>query len=270
MEENGKGSGKSMTEQVLLRKESGLYILTLNRPEAANSLNSSLVSELLSLLGDIKHDREAKVMILTGAGSRAFCAGADLKERKEMAEWEVPKAVEAIGGVMNAVADLPQPVIAAMNGGAFGGGLELALACDFRIAADTAKMGLTETALGIIPGAGGTQRLPRIIGVTAAKELIYTAKKITAEEAVRIGLVSKAVEAQNVIREARILAQEIMENAPIALAQAKRAIDTGMETDLHSGIIIESLCYAKTIQTKDRLEGLKAFTEKRKPVYRGE
>ncbi|HJV30895.1 MAG TPA: enoyl-CoA hydratase-related protein, partial [Bacillales bacterium] len=174
----------SFAKTILVEKRvDGIAIITLNRPNAANALSKEMLLELQNVLDDLKNNREIRVVILTGSGEKVFCAGADLKERKEMSERSVTKAVHLIGTTVNKVAALPQPVIAVLNGGAFGGGLELALACDLRIGALEAKLGLTETSLAIIPGAGGTQRLPRLIGIGKAKELIYTAKQLSAEEA---------------------------------------------------------------------------------------
>lgn len=250
--------------------DNGVAILTLNRPEAANALSLTMLNELREIQQQLKFKRNVRCVIVTGAGEKAFCAGADLKERAQMNETEVRQTVSLIRETINEFEQLPQPVICAMNGAAFGGGLELALACDIRIAADTAKMGLTETSLGIIPGAGGTQRLPRLIGTGRAKELIYTAKRITAAEAERIGLVEYVVPPLQLLEKAHEIANQIVENAPIAVAQAKLAINRGLEVDLYSGLKLEQMAYEITIPTKDRLEGLQAFKEKRKPVYKGE
>ncbi|AEP01061.1 MULTISPECIES: enoyl-CoA hydratase [Heyndrickxia] len=258
-----------MTGTVLLEKQDGIAVMTLNRSEAANALSKEMLSDMHEVLSEIKKDRSTRVVILTGAGEKVFCAGADLKERKGMNEEEVLQAVRKIGAVVNETAALPQPVIAALNGSAFGGGLELALACDLRIGAREAKYGLTETSLAIIPGAGGTQRLPRLIGVGKAKELIYTARRLTAEEAAAIGLLEYAVPRAAVIEKAFELAGEMQKNGPIALRQAKTAIDQGTETGLSAGLKIEELAYNALIPTEDRLEGLRAFAEKRTPVYKG-
>ncbi|MGX1983880.1 short chain enoyl-CoA hydratase [Thermolongibacillus altinsuensis] len=248
----------------------GIAILTLNRPEAANALSLNLLHELRAIQQELKFNRNVRCVIVTGAGEKVFCAGADLKERAQMNETQVRQTVSLIREVINEFEQLPQPVICAINGGAFGGGLELALACDIRIAADTAKMGLTETSLAIIPGAGGTQRLPRLIGKGRAKELIYTAKRISAFEAEKIGLVEYVVPSEQLLNQAIQMANQIVENAPIAVAQAKMAINRGLEVDLNTGLKIEQMAYEVTIPTKDRLEGLQAFKEKRKPVYKGE
>ncbi|WP_374720275.1 enoyl-CoA hydratase [Parageobacillus toebii] len=250
--------------------ENGIAIITLNRPESANALSTALLYELSHLLYDLAFRRDVRVVIFTGAGEKVFCAGADLKERAGMNETEVRKTVKLIRETINQIEQLPQPVICALNGSAFGGGLELALACDIRVAADTAQLGLTETSLGIIPGAGGTQRLPRLIGKGKAKELIFTAKRITAKEAEQIGLVEYVVPREQLMEKAMEIAEQIVVNAPIAVMQAKIAINRGLDVDLATGLRIEQMAYDITIPTKDRLEGLQAFKEKRKPVYKGE
>lgn len=259
-----------MSANILVEKQHGVIVLTLNRQNVANALNNDLLIELCELVTTIQNDKEIRCVIITGNGERAFCAGADLKERKAMNTFEVRQAVTLIRETISLIEALPQPVIAAINGVAFGGGLELALACDIRLASDSASFGLTETSLAIIPGAGGTQRLPRLIGIAKAKELILTAKRITSIEAESIGLISKSVSQDKLLHEAISLAEIISNNGPIAVQQAKKAIRLGMETDLQTGLQIEALCYAETIATTDRLEGLQAFSEKRKPVYKGE
>lgn len=254
---------------VQLEIKDRLAIITLNRPEAANAMSRAMLQAYIEVLEQVAHDRSIRVVLLTGAGEKVFCAGADLKERQQMDEVTTKKTIALIGEAITKTEQLPQPVIAMMNGMALGGGLELALACDIRVAATTAKLGLTETSLGIIPGAGGTQRLPRLIGTGRAKELIYTARRITAEEAVQLGLVEHIYIQELLREETEKLALEIAENAPLALIQAKRAIQQGMQTDLKTGIDIERLAYERLLQTEDRLEGLAAFKEKRAPQYEG-
>lgn len=244
-------------------------IVTLNRKEAANALSLKLLDKLNKIAREIEKNDSIRCVIITGAGNKAFCAGADLKERRGMTEDEVIKTVTYIGETILNIEKIQVPVIAAINGVAFGGGLELALACDIRLAANHVKMGLTETSLAIIPGAGGTQRLPRLIGTGQAKRLIYTAVPIDAEEAYKIGLVELLVTHDNLLQEAKLLAKKIVSNGPIAVKQAKEAINKGIETDLYTGLTIEHQCYKQTIPTEDRLEGLQAFKEKRKPEYKG-
>lgn len=244
--------------------------ITLKRPNAANSLSIQMVSELDHIVSEIKNDPTVRCVIITGQGTKAFCAGADLKERASMNEKEVRQTLYGIRQMIERIASLPQPVIAAINGAALGGGTELALACDLRIASEHAYLGLTETSLGIIPGAGGTQRLPRLIGKGRAKELIYTARKVTAQESLKIGLVEYVSKAEELEKDAVHLAEKIVRNAPIAVTQAKFAIDKGSEVDLLTGLALERKAYEITIPTKDRQEGLKAFKEKRTPSYKGE
>jgi len=222
------------------------------------------------LIGEIALDAEIRVVIVTGAGEKAFCSGADLKERSTMPQSQVQEYIRTIRDTFSELEKLPKPVIAAINGLALGGGTELALSCDIRVMSDTAQMGLTETSLGIIPGAGGTQRLPRLVGKGIAKELIFTARRVHPEEALSIGLVNRVVPLDQLMATSLSLAHSIAANAPLALAQAKYAIDCGMEIDLASGLMVESNAYQLLVPTKDRLEGLQAFKEKRKPVYRGE
>lgn len=243
-------------------------LLTLNREGSRNALSQQLLYELAEQIEKIDHNKEIYCTVITGAGDRAFCAGADLKERRGMSDTEVIQAVKQIGKTVQRIELMKMPVIAAINGAAFGGGLELALACDIRIAKEGVKMGLTETSLAIIPGAGGTQRLLRLVGLGKAKELIFTAQPMTASEALEIGLVEQLT-TDDVVDKALEMAQTIANNGPIALEQAKRAIQLGAETDLTTGLSIEYLCYEKTIPTEDRQEGLLAFKEKRKPIYYG-
>lgn len=249
--------------------EDSIGLITLSRPEAANAMSVQLLHELSDTLDQINGDPAVRVVLLTGAGEKAFCAGADLKERKGMSDQQVKKIVQLIGATVAKVETLAQPVIAVLNGVAFGGGLELALACDLRIAATHVKLGLTETSLGIIPGAGGTQRLPRLIGLGKAKELIYTARRLNAEEAENYGIIEYVYEGHEVLDKAQQLALEMAKNAPLSLVQAKVAINQGVEVDLATGLKIESLAFSALIPTEDRLEGLLAFQEKRAPQYSG-
>jgi enoyl-CoA hydratase/carnithine racemase len=255
---------------VLLRKEGAIGVLTLNRPEVYNCLDLETLFTLRRLIAEIGADREIRAVIVTGAGEKAFCSGADLKERRTMTDRQVQLYIRTIRDTFSELERLPKPVIAAINGVALGGGTELALACDLRVMSESAQMGLTETSLGIIPGAGGTQRLPRLIGKGKAKELIFTARRVHADEALAIGLVNRTAPRDQVMASALALAEEMAANAPLALAQAKFAIDYGMEADLATGLAMESNAYQVLIPTRDRLEGLEAFKEKRKPVYRGE
>lgn len=259
-----------MDDKVLLTEErNGIAILTLNRPEVMNSFNFELLHALKEEIDTLKFKPGIRVVIITGAGKKAFCAGADLKERATMSELQVKSFIFTIRNLFTSIEYLNKPVIAAINGVALGGGTELSLACDIRIASLNASMGLTETRLAIIPGAGGTQRLPRLIGRGKAKELIFTGRRVNAGEALQIGLVNQICEPESLLEECLKMAAMICETGPIAIEQAKYAINYGLETDLHTGLGIESNAYWVTIPTEDRLEGLAAFKEKRKPVYKG-
>lgn len=259
-----------MNDGVLLREEdNGIVTLTLNRPEVMNSFNFQLLHALREQVEDVRFKRDVRVIIITGAGEKAFCSGADLKERTTLSPDQVKEFIFTIRNLFTSIEQLNKAVIGAVNGVALGGGTELALACDIRIASMNASMGLTETRLAIIPGAGGTQRLPRLVGRGKAKELIFTGKRIGAEEALNIGLVNQICEPEDLLDECKKLAAMICETGPIAIEQAKYAINYGIEADLHTGLALESNAYWVTIPTEDRLEGLAAFREKRKPVYKG-
>lgn len=259
-----------MTEALVLwQVDQGIATITLNRPQQANALSAGLLEALAGVASQLEKRSDIRVAIVTGAGEKAFCAGADLKERLAMPQAAVPQAVALIRNTINAVAALPFPVIAAINGGAFGGGAELALACDLRVAVASAKLGLTETSLAIIPGAGGTQRLSRLIGVAKAKELIYTARRIDADTALALGLINQLVADGELMPAVLRLAGDIARNGPVAVRQAKLAIDRGLDVDLPTGLAIEASAYEGVISTEDRLEGLQAFAEKRPPDYRG-
>lgn len=250
--------------------DAGIVRLGLDRPAAKNALGRQLLGEFRAALGSLARDRGARVLILHSLVEGVFCAGADLKERAGMAPAEVEAFVRGLRAAFTDLEDLPLPTIAVIEGAALGGGLELALACDFRVAGAEARLGLPETGLAIIPGAGGTQRLPRLIGRSKAKELIFTGRRIGAEDAARLGLADHAVPAGTAMDRALDLAREILPNGPIALRAAKAAINGGLEMDRDSGLALERACYGQVIPTTDRLEGLAAFREKRKPVYRGE
>lgn len=252
------------------RSDDGIATLTFNRPEARNAFSRALADAVIAALDEIEHDKSVRVVVLTGSGDRAFSAGADLKERITMDETEVRRFVSRLQGTMSRLERMAKPVIAAINGFALGGGLELALACDIRIMSSSAQVGLTETRLGIIPGAGGTQRLPRVVGVAWAKELIFTGRRIDGAEAARIGLVTHVTAPEELLPTAYRIAREIIGNAPIAVAQAKHAIQAGAQCDLETGLAIERNAYQVTIPTQDRIEALVAFREKRAPVFQGE
>lgn len=250
-------------------KKKHIGIITLHRPEAANAMSRSLLQSLCQQINMIHEDPDIRVVIVTGAGTKAFCAGADLKERKTMNDHEVIDTVKLIGKTVNELENMAIPTIAAINGVAFGGGLELALGCDIRIASNDTRLGLTETSLGIIPGAGGTQRLSRIVSTGQAKKLIFTAQPIDSEEAKSIGLLEEVVDDVDLLPTVMEWAELIASNAPIAMKLAKQAINNGVELSLKEGLALEHTYYQQTIDTADRLEGLQAFAEKRKPNYVG-
>lgn len=248
----------------------GIATVTLNRVAAHNALSVEMLEQFLDALYALKFDPDVRVIVVTGAGEKSFCAGADLIQRGQMDLPQTRQHINLIRTAVNELDAMPQPTIAAVNGVAFGGGTELTLAADIRIASPNAKFGLTEVALAIIPGAGGTQRLPRLIGVAKAKELILTARRIDATEAERIGLVNYVVAQEELLEKAYSLAREITNNGPLAVRQAKLAINKGTEVDLATGLAIEQNAYEVIIPSQDRLEGLRAFKEKRPPVYKGE
>jgi methylglutaconyl-CoA hydratase len=252
------------------KRDDGIIVVTINRPERMNALDRPTLAAGRELIRDILYDRTVRVLIVTGAGGKAFCAGADLKEREGMTMDQVRQYIAYIRDTFTEIENLPIPVIAAINGFALGGGLELALACDIRVAARSARMALNETSLGIIPGGGGTQRLSRLVGRGVAKELVLTARWVGAQEAVDIGLVNHVVDDDKLMVKALEVATQIIANGPVAITQAKFVINRGVELPLQEALRLESEAYEVCIPTKDRLEALAAFKEKRKPQFRGE
>jgi len=265
---------KGFQLQRLEGKHEGIVVFGLNRAAAKNSINQDMLDSFRAAMASVRHDRSVRVVILRSLVPGIFCAGADLKARAKMRPEEVAPFVSGTRDAIGGLESLPMPVLAAIDGAALGGGLELALATDMRVAATNAKIGLVETKLAIIPGAGGTQRLPRVVGAAKAKELIFTAAVLNGDEAAAIGLANYSV-AQNEAGDAAYcksleIAEKILPNGPVGVKMAKTAITKGMEVDLSSGLSIEEGCYAQVIPTKDRLEGLAAFKEKRKPNFKGE
>jgi enoyl-CoA hydratase/carnithine racemase len=265
-------AAEDATQLVLVERRGRAAFVTLNRPDAANALSKGLVAALqgafTELAAGLKHGDDVRAVVVTGAG-KAFSAGADLKERRTMSLDQTWGFLDELNRLMNAVATFPRAVIAAINGAAFGGGLELALACDIRIAADTAELGLTEVRLGVIPGAGGTQRLARVASVAAAKELILTGRRVRAQRAYALGIVSDVVPAVDLTDAAAKLAEEIAVAGPLAVAAAKRAIDEGSALPLADALALEATCYEEVLASDDRNEGLAAFAEKRPPAFKG-
>jgi len=257
-------------ELVSCAREGDIVWLRIERPEVMNCLSFPTLRRFRTLLEELREDLSIRCILIEGAGDRAFCAGADLKERKTMPAERVPEFVKNIRGLMDDVDSMPQPTIAVVGGFAFGGGTELLLSCDLRVAGSNAKFGLTETTLAIIPGAGGTQRLPRLIGKSRAKDLILTGRRIGTEEAASIGLVNRVAPEGELRETALAVAAEIASNGPVAVRAAKAAIDEGCEAPLPQGLEIEARCYERVLPTQDRLEALAAFAEKRKPQFRGQ
>ena len=243
--------------------------ITLNRPDVRNALSRAVNLQLQELAGELDHRDDVRAVVVTGAGEKAFCAGADLKERRGVPASESASYLNAIAGAINAIGEVRKPTICAMNGSAYGGGLELALACDFRICADSAEMGLTEVRLGIIPGAGGTQRLPRLVGEARAKEMILLGRRIPAARALEIGLVHQAVPRAQLRAAVDGLLAELALCAPLSVSSAMSAIERCHGRALDDALAIERECYEVTLFSEDRDEGLAAFAEGRPPVYRG-
>lgn len=247
----------------------GIVLLGLCRPEAKNALGRQLLGELEAALAALAEAPAARVVVLHSLVPGAFCAGADLKERAGMTAEQAEAFVDRLRNAFTALAALALPTVAAIEGAALGGGLELALACDLRVAGGEAQLGLPETSLAIIPGAGGTQRLPRLVGPARAKDLVFTGRRIGAAEALGMGLVDRLAEAGQGLATALDLARQISPNGPVALRVAKEAIDHGLDLDLERGLDLERACYRRVLPTEDRLEGLAAFRERRQPDYRG-
>lgn len=248
-------------------KVKGMYFLNMNRPRSKNAVSMTFLKEFKECLDHFRTDNATRVVILRSLVNAVFCSGADLKERISFTPEQVSNFVNFLQLTFTELSSMPVPTIAAIDGVALGGGLEMSLCCDFRIAGREAKMGLPETKLAIFPGAGGTQRLPRLIGLAQAKKLIYTGCIIDMHKAEAIGLVHEAV--PEALPRAIELAKEMLQQGPIAMRLAKKAIDHGSELDIASGLAFEQACYAQLIPTEDRIEGLRAFVEKRKPVYKG-
>ena len=254
---------------IVYEKSEGIATITLNRPEALNAFSKEVVSEVLQALEDIRSDESVRVVILTGAGEKAFSAGADIKAMIGMNSLKA-KELSLMGEKLClALENLEKPVIAALNGYALGGGLEVAMSCDLRIASENSLMGQTEINIGLIPGWGGTQRLTRLVGRTKAKEMVFTGKMIDAKTAEQLGIVNMAVPADKFRETVRQFALELASKAPVALRVAKALIDKGAEIGLDSALALEREGFGVVASTEDLQEGVKAFTEKRKPVFKG-
>lgn len=256
-------------ETLILDKKDHFLWIKLNRPEAMNALNTKMGEELFATLTETAVDPAIWVVGLTTTNDKAFGVGADLKERKDMTTEQIARQRALFTRMVLALKAMPQPVIAGIKGFTLGGGLELALCADMIIAGENAQVGLPEVRVGLIPGNGGTQYLPRLIGKNRAKELIFTGRRISAQEAQAMGIVNRVVPVDKVEETIWQLAQEILASAPIAVRQAKRSIDMGMDVDLSTGLQIEFEAYKVNLATEDRQEGIRAFNEKRPPQWKG-
>jgi enoyl-CoA hydratase/carnithine racemase len=254
-------------ETLVLEKKGHFCWLKLNRPDALNALNTQMAKDLLEASQEVALDREVWVVGLTTTSEKSFGVGADLKERNQMSVEDLARQRVLFVRTMNSVRAIPQPVIAGVKGFALGGGFEMALAADIIVAGENAQFGLPEVRVGLIPGNGGTQNLPRVIGKMRAKEMIFTGKRISAQEAMAMGIVSRVVPVDQVEGAVFKLAEEICANSPIAVRQAKRAVNLGMEVDLNTGLQIEIETYNVNMVTEDRQEGIRAFNEKRPPKW---
>jgi len=256
-------------KNILYEKKNGVATITINRPKALNSMNEETILEISSTLDDIRKDENVKVVVITGAGNRAFSAGADINMMKGRGTLEGRRSSQLGQRLMNEVEDLEKPVIAAINGYALGGGLELAMACDLRIASENAKLGQPEINIGLIPGWGGTQRLPRLVGAGIAKEMIFTGKMIDAKTAERLGLLNVVVPPEQLKKAVKELVMELINKPPIGIELAKQLINNSTETDLRVGLTHEAEAFGVLASTEDFKEGVAAFLEKRKPKFKG-
>jgi enoyl-CoA hydratase len=255
-------------ENISLSVEEGIAILKVNRPKVLNALNRATLLEIQRALKELEKDPGVRVLIITGEGEKAFVAGADISEMAPMNPKEALEFSKLGHETLSLLEDFPCPVIAAVNGYALGGGLELVLACDIILASENARLGLPEVTLGICPGFGGTQRLPRLIGKARAKELIFTGEMIDAKKAYEYGIVNKVVPQDKLLDEAKEIARKIAKNGPLAVRTAKRLVEMGLETSLRNGEAMEMEAWANLFATEDQKEGMKAFLEKRKPEFK--
>lgn len=256
---------------VTYKKEEGIATVTINRPEVRNALNRLTRKELLQILQEVRTDKDISVLILTGAGDKAFISGSDITELRELSPLQMQEFMATIGQQLYTdFENLEMPSIARINGFCLGAGLELAMCCDLRVASENARFGQPEVNLGIIPSGGGTQRLPRLVGLAKAKELIYTGDLIDAKEAERIGLVNKVVPLDKLDETVKDLARKIVGKSPIIIKIAKKAINKGMQASLDVGLAYEAGAQCLCFTTKDHTEGLNAFLEKRPPKFTGE
>jgi len=256
-------------ENIIFVVENNIATITFNRPKALNALNRELMTEFSEAIGEVYQNEGIRVLVLTGSGEKSFVAGADITELATFNALQAKNLSELGHNTINKLQELPIPVIAAVNGFALGGGSEIALACDFIYASDNAKFGLPEITLGLIPGYGGTQRLPRLIGKNKAKELIFTGKMISASEAYEIGMVNKVVPSESLMKEVLKTAGMIASKGKVSIRAAKQAINSGMNSDLGTGCKIEMDAFSLCFAGEDAKEGTSAFLEKRKPEFKG-
>ena len=256
-------------ESLIVKKEDDIGWITLNRPHRLNTLTGDMVSEMHSVLDDFEADKEVKCIVITGAGDKAFSAGADVTAFQGLTPSTAVEASAKGQALYSRLEKIGKPVIACINGYALGGGLEMAIACDFRVASENAEMGQTESNLGLIPGWGGTQRLVRMVGLPKAKELIMLGNRITAEEAAKIGLVTKVVPKAKLQEETVALARKLADGPPVALRLAKETINFGTQVPLDIGLKLEAQAFGIALSTKDVMEGVSAFMSKRKPEFKG-
>ena len=256
-------------ENILLEKKDAIAYVTVNRPKVLNALNGATIEELRAAFHELKQDASIRVVILTGAGEKAFVAGADIGELAERDPVSGKEFAHRGQNVFNLIENLRKPVIACINGFALGGGCELALACTLRLASDNARLGQPEVKLGIIPGYGGTQRLPRLVGKGLAMQMVLTGEMITAQEAHRIGLVNEVTSATELIPRAEAIAAKIIANAPLAVQYTLEAVNKGMEMPLANGLFLETALFGVCCATEDKTEGTSAFLEKRAAAFKG-
>ena len=256
-------------ENILLEKKDAIAYVTVNRPKVLNALNGATIEELRAAFHELKQDALIRVVILTGAGEKAFVAGADIGELAERDPVSGKEFAHRGQNVFNLIENLGKPVIACINGFALGGGCELALACTLRLASDNARLGQPEVKLGIIPGYGGTQRLPRLVGKGLAMQMVLTGEMITAQEAHRFGLVNEVTSATELIPRAEVIAAKIIANAPLAVQYTLEAVNKGMEMPLANGLFLETALFGVCCATEDKTEGTSAFLEKRAAAFKG-
>ncbi|TWI58108.1 enoyl-CoA hydratase-related protein [Halalkalibacter nanhaiisediminis] len=247
----------------------GIYTLTFNRPNAMNALSTQMALDIISSLEELRKKDDLRVLVITGSGEKSFCVGADLKERKGMDQKEWHEQHRIFEQTAEKIRTFDYPIIAALNGYALGGGLELALSADIRMAAEHTEVGFPEAKIGIIPGIGGTQLIPRAISVGIAKEILFRGNRVNAEIAKQLGLVNHIFPSSNLLESTYEIASEIARNAPISLKMIKKAVDTGLQVDINTALSIELQCYYKCADSEDRIEGIESFNEKRLPQWKG-